>query len=48
MWTVLVNDDNPETYYFEVDLFLPNNPIKKIVYRFVVLFNMPIFTFMDK
>ncbi|XP_048487527.1 E3 ubiquitin-protein ligase SINA-like 11 isoform X2 [Plutella xylostella] len=33
MWTVLVNDDNPETYYFEVDLFLPNNPIKKIVYR---------------
>lgn len=33
MWTVLVNDDVAEKYYFEVDLFMPNVPCKRIVYR---------------
>lgn len=35
MWTVLVNDDAAEKFYFEVDLFLPNTPSKRIVYRSV-------------
>nr|XP_037870009.1 E3 ubiquitin-protein ligase SINAT3 isoform X4 [Bombyx mori] len=33
MWTVLVNDDNAEKFYFEIDIFLPNLPSKRIVYR---------------
>ncbi|XP_026732193.1 putative E3 ubiquitin-protein ligase SINAT1 [Trichoplusia ni] len=33
MWTVLVNDENAEKFYFEVDIFLPNLPSKRIVYR---------------
>ncbi|XP_047026768.1 uncharacterized protein LOC110370169 isoform X2 [Helicoverpa armigera] len=33
MWTVLVNDDHAEKFYFEVDIFLPNLPSKRIVYR---------------
>ncbi|XP_030034798.2 E3 ubiquitin-protein ligase siah2 isoform X1 [Manduca sexta] len=33
MWTVLVNDENAEKYYFEIDIFLPNLPSKRIVYR---------------
>ncbi|XP_047504269.1 E3 ubiquitin-protein ligase Siah1 isoform X1 [Pieris napi] len=33
MWTVLVNDDQAEKFYFEVDIFLPNVPSKRIVYR---------------
>ncbi|XP_049874759.1 E3 ubiquitin-protein ligase siah-1-like isoform X3 [Pectinophora gossypiella] len=33
MWTVLVNDEHAERFYFEVDLFLPNSPSKRIVYR---------------
>ncbi|KAI5645484.1 seven in absentia protein family domain-containing protein [Phthorimaea operculella] len=33
MWTVLVNDEHAEKFYFEVDLFLPNLPSKRIVYR---------------
>lgn len=37
MWTVLVNDDNAEKYYFEIDLFLPNIPSKRIVYRYLSL-----------
>lgn len=37
MWTVLVNDDHAEKFYFEVDIFLPNLPSKRIVYRLVIL-----------
>ncbi|CAB3259731.1 unnamed protein product [Arctia plantaginis] len=33
MWTVLVNDENAEKYYFEIDIFLPNLPSKRITYR---------------
>lgn len=37
MWTVLVNDVNAEKYYFEIDIFLPNLPSKRITYRQVLL-----------
>ncbi|KAI8426515.1 hypothetical protein MSG28_005324 [Choristoneura fumiferana] len=33
MWTVLVNDEEAEKFYFEVDLFLPSLPSKRIMYR---------------
>lgn len=33
MWTVLVNDEQADKFYFEVDIFLPNFPSKRIVYR---------------
>ena len=38
MWTVLVNDENAEKFYFEVDIFLPNVPCKRIVYRYFIFF----------
>lgn len=37
MWTVLVNDDHAEKFYFEVDIYLPNLPSKRIVYRQVLI-----------
>ncbi|XP_063535310.1 zinc finger TRAF-type-containing protein 1-like isoform X2 [Cydia strobilella] len=33
MWTVLVNDEHAEKFYFEVDIFLPSLPSKRIMYR---------------
>ncbi|CAK1556158.1 unnamed protein product [Leptosia nina] len=33
MWTVLVNEDQADRFYFEVDIFLPNFPSKRIIYR---------------
>ncbi|XP_050672141.1 uncharacterized protein LOC126970328 [Leptidea sinapis] len=33
MWTVLVNEEHSEKFYFEVDIFLPSLPSKRIVYR---------------
>lgn len=35
MWTVLVNDEHADRYYFEIDIFLPGVPSKRIVYRCV-------------